>query len=553
MNMHRWGNQRLQRIRPSAAIARRSLMVSLGVALTVTASHSAAPALAADAATADDGAIAQVPVNARILHVNPFLGEDREDGGAESRPLRTIGYAIERAGSITGITVIQLVPGTYTAETGETFPLQLDPGIILRGSESNQGETVSIIGGGTFVTGLMGPQNITIVASDDSEIRGLTITNPNTRGTGVWVGSINPINPLIRNNRFTNNNRDGVFITGAAVPTVERNRFAANGDNGISVTRRAGGMIRNNAFIDTGFGIVVSDSASPTIEGNEIRENIDGVVTTTTSRPVLRNNVIQGNSRDGIVAIGNARPDMGTAEDPGENIIVDNERYAIHNATRSNTLLAVGNQADEDQVQGNVEFVARVIGFPDVQGHWAQTYIEALAAQEIIGGFPDGSYRPNEPVTRAQFAAIINQAFALPSKRSGADFGDVRQDFWGYSAIQSAYQQGFLTGYPGQVFFPAREIPRVEVLVSLASGLDLSAADLGALAEYQDAAEIPDWATGAIAAATQDNLVVNYPTASRLNPSIQATRADVAAFVYQALVQAGRAEPVDSEYLVQYP
>lgn len=550
--MHRWGNQRLQRIYPSAAIARRSLTVALGLGLAITVGHSATPMLAADAATAEEEAIAQVPTAARTLYVNPLQGQDSEDGGSESRPLRTIGYAIELASS-SGVTVVQLAPGSYTVDSGETFPLQLKPGIVLQGNEANNGEAVSVVGGGVFVTGMMGRQSATVVASDDSEIRGLTVTNPNTRGTGVWIESVNPIDPLIRNNTFTGNNRDGVFINGSAVPIIEDNRFIQNEDNGISLTRRAGGTIRNNEFINTGFGIVVSDSAAPTIEGNQIRENIDGVVTTTASRPVLRNNIIRNNSRDGVVAIGNAQPDLGTTGNSGRNIIVNNGRYAIHNATRSNSLMAVGNQAEEEAIAGTVEFVALMIGFPDVQGHWAQAYIEALAAQEIIGGFPDSTYRPNEPVTRAQFAAILNKAFTSAPKRSGADFVDVSRDFWGYGAIQSAYQRGFLSGYPGQVFFPAREIPRLEVLVSLASGLDLGGADSSALTKYQDATEIPGWATGAIAAATQDNLVVNYPTVNQLNPNVQATRADVAAFVYQALVQAGRAEPVDSEYLVRYP
>ncbi|MGF1514263.1 MAG: DUF1565 domain-containing protein [Elainellaceae cyanobacterium] len=548
--MQRWVSQQAQQIRLPHALSRasRPLTASLGLALALTIGPSELPAIAE--APRSGGAIAQVPARAAVLHVNPTLGADADGGGSETRPLRTISYALEQA---SGTTVIQLAPGTYTADSGEQFPLRLRPGVILLGNESNDGETVSIIGGGTFVTGMLGPQSATLVASDDSEIRGLTITNPTTRGTGVWVESVNPINPLIRNNTFTNSSRDGVFINGSAVPTIERNRFVRNEDNGISLTREAGGTIRNNEFVNTGFGLVVSDSAAPVIEGNEIRSNIDGVVTTTNSRPVLRQNVIRNNIRDGLVAIGNARPDLGTEEAPGENIIANNGRYAIHNATRSGSVLAVGNQVNEEEIEGDVEFVARFIGFADAQGHWAQPYIEALAAREIIGGFPDGTYRPNEPVTRAQFAAIINKAFTSTPTRSGQDFVDIQQSFWGYDAIQAAYRRGFLSGYPGQVFLPSREIPRVQVLVSLASGLDLNTADAASLNKYQDATEIPDWATAAIAAATQQNLVVNYPTTTQLNPNTQATRADVAAFVYQALVQADQADPIESEYLVTFP
>ena len=547
MNRQRWRTQGPQPAGQPNQFVRRSLTVSCGLALSLAGLSPAAASSPPEAILAQAGAalppVAQAPTEVVTLYVDP-AGVDSETNGSSARPFRTISYALQQASVPDRVTVIQVQPGRYSADSGETFPLRLQPGIVLQGDEAAQGEQTLVVGGDRYVTGLMGPQNITIVAADNSEIRGLTITNPNTRGTGVWVGSVNPIAPLIRGNTFAENNRDGVFVNGSAEPIIERNRFVRNEDNGISLVRRARGIIRDNEFVNMGFAIVVGDSAAPIIRGNQIRENIDGVVSTTRSQPLLQNNVIVSNSRDGLVAIGNANPNLGTTQIPGNNIILNNGRFDIHNASRDNMMAAVGNQSDEDKVEGQVDF-------PDVQGHWAQTYIEALVAQDIIGGFPDGTYQPNEPVTRAQFAAILNKAFALPPKRQATDFVDVRRDFWGYSAVQSAYQQGFLTGYPGQIFSPSREIPRLEVLVSLTSGLELAGAEPSTLNKYQDAADIPSWATGAIAAATEADLVVNYPAVEQLNPSQQATRADVAAFVYQALVQAGRAEPVNSEYLVR--
>jgi hypothetical protein len=203
-----------------------------------------------------------------------------------------------------------------------------------------------------------------------------------------------------------------------------------------------------------------------------------------------------------------------------------------------------------------VDFVAASIpsgGFADVQGNWAQAYIEALVAKDVIAGFPDGTFRPNEPVTRAQFAAIITKAFSPAQIQPGINFVDVRNNYWAYQAIQSAYRGGFLSGYPGQVFKAEQRIPRVQVLVSLASGLKLRSEDTNVLSVYNDATQIPSWASTAIAGATQKQLVVNYPTLAQLNPSRDATRAEVAAFVYQALVNAGRAEAISSPYLVQAP
>ena len=500
-----------------------------------------------------DPRLAQIPVNARVVHVNPTLGNDTDGSGSEANPYQTITRALTTVGNDDVFpTVIQLAPGSYTQDTGEQFPLTLKPKVILRGDEPNQGSTVLLIGGGNIISPTFSRQNVTITALEDSQIRGLTITNPYTRGTAVWVESTNPV---IRDNTFTRSLRDGVFVTGTGDPVIEDNLFQENSGNGIAVAKDATGTIRDNTFTDTGFAIAVSQEAAPLIEENVIRNNVDGIVVSNNARPRLRGNVIQNNQRDGVVAIANANPDLGTGESAGENIISDNGRYAVYNATRSNTIMAVGNQIDESEIEGSVEFVARTIatGFPDTLGHWAEDYIAALASREIIGGFLDGTYRPDEPVTRAQFAAIINKAFAPPPERPAANFGDVDRSFWGYQAIQTAYQGGFVAGYPGNVFRPSQNIPRVQALVALANGLKFEGGNATVLAKYADSGQVPDWAIPSIAAATQRNLVVSYPNVGVLNPNVNASRADIAAFVYQALVNAGEADPIPSRYVVTYP
>jgi hypothetical protein len=67
---------------------------------------------------------------------------------------------------------------------------------------------------------------------------------------------------------------------------------------------------------------------------------------------------------------------------------------------------------------------------------------------------------------------------------------------------------------------------------------------------YSDAAAIPNYAKNSIAAATENRLVVNYPTINTLKPNQPATRAEVAALIYQALVRSGKAQPITSPYIV---
>ncbi len=204
--------------------------------------------------------------------------------------------------------------------------------------------------------------------------------------------------------------------------------------------------------------------------------------------------------------------------------------------------------------------LAQARTFPDIQGNWARSFIEALAARGVIRGFPDGTFRPDEPVTRAQFAAMIRQAFERPPERAGTQFVDVSTNYWGYEAIQEAYRTGFLEGYPNNIFQPEQNIPRVQVLVSLATGLDLSPPAQVATVlntNFQDATQVPDYARNQVAAATVNQLVVNYPNVAFLNPNQVATRADVAAFIYQALVREGTLPPltatdIAAQYIVGY-
>lgn len=182
----------------------------------------------------------------------------------------------------------------------------------------------------------------------------------------------------------------------------------------------------------------------------------------------------------------------------------------------------------------------------DIRNHWARPFIERLAEENIITGFPDGTFKPNQPVTRAQFAAIVRKAFSKESIRTSRGFSDVRDNYWAAQAIEEAYETGFLSGYPGNQFRPEEQIPRVQALVSLSSGLGLSANQPTAqvLDTYADANRIPDYADDAIAAATANKLVVNYPNVNYLNPNEVATRGDIAAFIYQALVNQGELQPV---------
>jgi hypothetical protein len=194
------------------------------------------------------------------------------------------------------------------------------------------------------------------------------------------------------------------------------------------------------------------------------------------------------------------------------------------------------------------------VKFTDVpDDYWASPYITALVQRDIMSGFPeDNTFKPNSSITRAEFAALLRSAFEQQATLEIPNFKDVSSDFWAWSAIQETSKTNFLRGYPNNTFQPKQPIPKVQVLVALASGLGLEAnqSPQQVLQTYQDSNQIPEYAREKVSAATEAGIVVNYPNTESLNPTQDATRAEVAAMVYQALVEAGKADAVTSEYVV---
>ncbi|KZL51045.1 hypothetical protein A2T98_04355 [Nodularia spumigena CENA596] len=198
--------------------------------------------------------------------------------------------------------------------------------------------------------------------------------------------------------------------------------------------------------------------------------------------------------------------------------------------------------------------------FPDVQNHWARPFIEALTERSILNGYPNGTFRPDNSVTRAEFAAILGAVFASSRspKREYVPFIDVPGNHWAVNRIKQTYEAGFFSGYPDGRFRPNDRIFRSDVLVAIVNGLEIAANVkpdlLNILPQiYQDAAKIPAYARTQIAIATAKNLVASYPNVKILNPRVAATRADVVVMVYQAMVYLLWRNKIPSNYIIVPP
>ena len=175
--------------------------------------------------------------------------------------------------------------------------------------------------------------------------------------------------------------------------------------------------------------------------------------------------------------------------------------------------------------------------FPDISTHWARGFIEPLEENGVIEGYPNGRFQPDTTLTRAEFATLLDQSFVLSPIRSSPAFLDVPEDHWANDAIDSAYRSGFISGQSSSRFAPDQSLSRADTLTALANGLSLTPSPAAPqLSTYfDDAVQIPAYAQNAIAAAVENEMVVNFPQVRYFRPNDATTRAEAAAFLHQAL------------------
>jgi hypothetical protein len=194
--------------------------------------------------------------------------------------------------------------------------------------------------------------------------------------------------------------------------------------------------------------------------------------------------------------------------------------------------------------------------FKDVpENYWAYPFIDKLAERQLITGTSADGFEPDKLINRAEMATLIGQAFNLPSTQEAKSFKDVDFSKKLAADINKALGMGFMKGYSKDEFRPLENIPRYQVLVALATGLNLPQVDDPdkVLGKFGDSGNIPKWAKGQVAAAAKAGIIVNRPTfpGSELQPNESATRSEVAASIYQALVQSGKLDPINSQYIVK--
>ena len=164
--------------------------------------------------------------------------------------------------------------------------------------------------------------------------------------------------------------------------------------------------------------------------------------------------------------------------------------------------------------------------FSDIKGHWAEAQIKQMAAEGIVKGYPDGTFRPDGLITRAEFAVMVVQAFKL-SNSKGQTFTDT-DGHWAEEIIGTASANGIVSGYSDDLFGPDDPITREQMAVMIVKAAQLTDSTGGK--NFADSQEISDWADEAVKIAAAYQLISGYPD-NTFQPQNNTTRAEAAALL----------------------
>ncbi|MEX2416371.1 MAG: S8 family serine peptidase [Paenibacillaceae bacterium] len=120
----------------------------------------------------------------------------------------------------------------------------------------------------------------------------------------------------------------------------------------------------------------------------------------------------------------------------------------------------------------DVRTEALIAGFQDIRGHWAQKNITSLANRSIVSGYGDYTFRPNRSITRSEAIALIAQAFNLRDT-AAKNFKDLSSKHWAYDYIRQGVDAGIIAGYEDGTFRPDQAISRAEMAVMIAKALKM--------------------------------------------------------------------------------
>lgn len=135
--------------------------------------------------------------------------------------------------------------------------------------------------------------------------------------------------------------------------------------------------------------------------------------------------------------------------------------------------------------------------YSDIAGHPDEPFIQEYSEQGLVNGYPDGTFLPNSPITRAEVTALVNRLDLPAVNQKTANFSDVPAYEWYYDIIKNTVKTGLVSGYEDNTFQPQKNITRFEAISIVSRLIEGEGADRVKLS-YTDSATIPAWVDPAV-------------------------------------------------------
>ncbi|WP_158299179.1 S-layer homology domain-containing protein [Paenibacillus antri] len=184
--------------------------------------------------------------------------------------------------------------------------------------------------------------------------------------------------------------------------------------------------------------------------------------------------------------------------------------------------------------------------FADLDGHWAQRDIEALASKLLVSGRTDDRFAPDESIRRSEWAALLVRGLGLVPVDNALSYEDTREDAWYAESVAAAQAAGLIEGFPDGRFLPDEPVTREQMAATLVRARSLigameshdAAAYADLLSAYADATSIGGWAKPSVAAAVQAGWLQGMGDGT-MSPRQPTTRAQAALALHRMLTSSG--------------
>lgn len=172
--------------------------------------------------------------------------------------------------------------------------------------------------------------------------------------------------------------------------------------------------------------------------------------------------------------------------------------------------------------------------FSDVKNHWSKLYVESMVAKNVVNGYSDETFKPDNNITRGEFAKLVVNALEEDLVEYKGEFTDVKASHWSADYIATMKELGLIKGYGDGTFKPEAEITRAEMAMILGEILDVEVTEqesTNLLLEFKDNKDIPNWARESVAIVLKSKIMIG--SNGKFLPTDNATRAESVTTMYR--------------------